>query len=345
MQKDVKVKRIGVLTGGGDSSGINAVLHGICLEARNKGIDVVGILDGWKGLIEGAYMPLSFEKTVTYVNTAGTILGTSRTNPYKIEKTAEIIEQIKSQKLDGIIAIGGNDTLSVASRLADDFGLNIVGIPQTIDNDVPGTDYCVGFDTAVHNAVEAIHNVRATCDSHKEDIVVEVMGRDSGWIAAVAGLTAGAEFVFVPEMNFDANLLVDKLKARHAQGFLSNIIVIAEGVTEFAHAKIESGVDAFGNKMLSGIGFGLRDYLQEKLGKKTRAIVLSYIQRGGRPTSYEVFMDLNFGRTAVNLLVDGKTNLMVAYKQGTLQPVDLKLARGKQPVREDILKMVKELTL
>jgi gluconokinase len=247
--------------------------------------------------------------------------------------------------LEGIIAIGGNDTLSVASRLADDFGLNIVGIPQTIDNDVPGTDYCVGFDTAVHNAVEAIHNVRATCDSHKEDIVVEVMGRDSGWIAAVAGLTAGAEFVFVPEMNFDANLLVDKLKARHAQGFLSNIIVIAEGVTEFAHAKIESGVDAFGNKMLSGIGFGLRDYLQEKLGKKTRAIVLSYIQRGGRPTSYEVFMDLNFGRTAVNLLVDGKTNLMVAYKQGTLQPVDLKLARGKQPVREDILKMVKELTL
>lgn len=345
MQKEGRTRKIGVLTGGGDSSGINAVFHGICLEARNKGIEVIGFLDGWHGVIEGKFMPLSSEKTVTVVNQSGTILGTSRTNPYKIEKIAEIKKQMKGLNLDGLIAIGGNDTLTVASRLADDLQLNIIGIPQTIDNDVPGTDYCVGFDTAVKNAVEAIHNVRATCNSHKEDIVVEVMGRDSGWIAAVAGLTAGAEFIFVPELSFDADLLVEKLKLRHEQGFLSNVIVIAEGVREFDHTKIDSGVDAFGNAMLGGIGFSLRDYIQTKLNKKSRAIVLSYIQRGGMPSSYEVFMDLKFGQTAVKLLAQGKSNLMVAYSSGIFQPVKLSLACGKQPVKAEILQMVKELTL
>lgn len=345
MQPESAIKRIGVLTGGGDSSGINAVLHGICLEARRKGIEVLGFLEGWHGVIEGEYIPLSVEKTIREVTQSGTVLGTSRTNPYKLQKTLEIADTIRRLSLDGLIAIGGNDTLTVASKLANDLKLNIIGIPQTIDNDVPGSEYCVGFDTAVHNVVEAIHNVRATCNSHKEDIVVEVMGRDSGWIAAVAGLTAGAEFIFVPEVDFDVDALVNKLQKRHEQGFFSNVIVIAEGIKGFDHTKIDAGVDSFGNVMLAGIGFSLRNYIQDKLNKKTRAIVLSYIQRGGSPTSHEVYMDLNFGQTALKLLCTGKSNLMVAYTNGSFQPVALSLACGKQEVKPEILSMVKELTI
>lgn len=346
MSSDSTVKKIGVLTGGGDSSGINAVLHGICLEARRLGIEVVGFREGWRGLIEGSYTPLSFDMTIKEVDRSGTILKTSRTNPYRIASAqGKIAKTIKELKLDGLIAIGGNDTLTVASNLYDDLKIPVVGIPQTIDNDVPGTEYCVGFDTAVHNVVEAIRNVRATCDSHQEDIVVEVMGRQSGWIAAVAGLTAGAEFILLPELSFDSQKLVDVLKERHANGFYSNVIVVAEGVKGIDHTKIEAGTDAFGNVMLAGIGLGLRDYLQDKLNKKTRAIVLSYIQRGGRPTSYEVFTALGFGRSAVKALFEGKTDLMIAFRDGTLRPVSLSLAQGTRKVDAELVEMVKELTL
>lgn len=346
MEFKSSTKRIGVLTGGGDSSGINAVLHGICLEARRLDIEVIGFLDGWKGIIEKDYQQISHKDTIKEVNRSGTILGTSRTNPYQKEGLVEKIAlSIKELNLDGLVAIGGNDTLTVASKLSDDLGIRVIGIPQTIDNDVPGTEYCVGFDTAVHNVVEAIHNVRATSQSHKEDIVVEVMGRDSGWIAAVAGLTAGAEFVFLPETQFETDKLIEGLKKRHKEGFLCNVIVVAEGIKGFDHTKIDKGVDSFGNVMLAGIGLGLRDYIQEKVGRKTRAIVLSYIQRGGVPTSYEVFMDLNYGRKAVKYLVEGQTDIMVAYVDGKYQSVPLSLACGKREVSQEIIDMVSELTL
>lgn len=340
------VRKIGVLTGGGDSSGINAVLHGLCLEARRMNLEVIGFKDGWRGLIDGDYEPLSFARTIKEVDRSGTILGTSRTNPYKKTGDKNRIEYaVKALELDGLIAIGGNDTLTVASNIANDLDLKVIGIPQTIDNDVPGTEYCVGFDTSVHNVVEAIRNVRATCDSHHEDIVVEVMGRESGWLAAIAGLTAGAEFILLPEIPLDIEKLLLALKRRHDGGFRSNVIVVAEGVKGFAHRKIDAGTDAFGNVMLAGIGLGLRDYIQDKLNTKTRAIVLSYIQRGGTPTTSEVFKDLAFGRQAVKLLTEGKSNLMVAYKNGHLEPVDLSLACGKENVTPEILEMVSELTL
>lgn len=345
MKPQSSLKKIGVLTGGGDSSGINAVLHGICLEARQAEIEVIGFIDGWAGVLGKNYLPLSLEKTFSVVNNSGTILGTSRTNPYKQKGQVQVIaKNVKDLALDGLITIGGNDTLTVASKIANDLELKVVGIPQTIDNDVPQTDYCVGFNTSIHNVVAAINNVRATCQSHKEDIVVEVMGRESGWIAAVAGLTASSEFILLPEMSFDVLNLVKKLKLRHEQGFNSNVIVVAEGVKGFDHHKIEAGTDAFGNVMLAGIGLSLRDYLQDKLQKKTRAIVLSYIQRGGVPTAYEVFMALSFGRKAIKLLQEGQNNLMVAYKDGCLKPVPLALACGTKGVSPEVIAMVREMT-
>ncbi len=345
MNPQSSLQKIGVLTGGGDSSGINALLHGICLEARQMEVEVIGFIDGWKGVLGNNYVPLSLTRTFSEVNSSGTILGTSRTNPYRQKGQVRVIAQnVKDLDLDGLIVIGGNDTLTVASKIANDLELKVVGIPQTIDNDVPATDYCVGFNTAVHNVVASINNVRATCQSHKEDIVVEVMGRESGWIAGVAGLTASSEFILLPEMSFAIQNLVEKLKLRHQQGFNSNVIVVAEGVKGFDHRKIEAGTDAFGNVMLAGIGLSLRDYLQDKLQRKTRAIVLSYIQRGGIPTAYEVFMALGFGRKAIKLLFEGQSNLMVAYSNGCFKPEPLASACGIKGVTPELIAMVREMT-
>jgi 6-phosphofructokinase 1 len=310
--------RIGVLTGGGDCPGLNAVIRAVVRKGVGTyGHEFIGFRDGWRGPLEGDTRPLGLADVRHILARGGTILGSSRTNPYKVDGGLERIrENLGGLGVDAMIAIGGEDTLGVAKRLTDD-GVPVVGVPKTIDNDLGATDYTFGFDTAVMIATEAIDRLHTTADSHHRALVVEVMGRHAGWIALHSGLAGGANVILVPERPFDVAEVV-----KHVQASLeaenAALVVVAEGAVPAEGAEVlHSGeLDAFGHVRLGGIGQWLAGEIEERTGRETRAVVLGHVQRGGTPTSYDRVLATRFGLHAIDAAHEADWGKMVAL-QGT----------------------------
>ena len=309
--------RVGVLTGGGDCPGLNAVIRAVV----RKGVgvhhfDFVGYRDGWKGPLEGLTMELGIDQVRGILPRGGTILGSSRTNPFKIDGGVELIQQNLSRDgVDALIAIGGEDTLGVATKLAD-LGVNVVGVPKTIDNDLSGTDFTFGFDTAVNIASEAIDRLHTTAESHHRALVVELMGRHAGWIALHAGMSGGANVVLIPEVPFDIEEVCDLVRKRFDTHY-SPIIVVAEGAVprEGGDMTLVSGdVDAFGHVRLGGIGERLAAEIEQRTGAEARAVVLGHVQRGGTPTAFDRWLATRFGLHAVDAVAANDFGTMVALR-------------------------------
>ncbi|MDT8914220.1 6-phosphofructokinase [Amycolatopsis sp. PS_44_ISF1] len=323
--------RVGVLTGGGDCPGLNAVIRAVV----RKGIEVhgwefVGFRNGWQGPITGDSRPLGLDDVEDILTRGGTILRSSRTNPYKVEGGVDKIKAVLAeQQIDALIAIGGEDTLGVAKRLTDD-GIGVVGVPKTIDNDLGATDYTFGFDTAVAIATEAIDRLHTTAESHHRALVVEVMGRHAGWIALHSGLAGGASVILVPEREFSVDQVVEWVERRFEREY-APIIVVAEGaLPEGGKEKLLTGEkDAFGHVRLGGIGTWLADEIAHRTGKESRAVVLGHVQRGGTPTAYDRVLATRFGLHAVDAVADGDFGVMVALKGTDIARVKLSEATAE----------------
>jgi len=325
--------RVGILSGGGDAPGLNAVIRAVVRKGiNNYGYEIVGIKDGWHGLLENEFMPLDLESTSGILPRGGSILGTSRTNPFKQEKEPEkILKNARTAGLDAVVAVGGDDTLSVAFRLGE-LGLKCVGVPKTIDNDLCGTDYTFGFNTAVSIATEAIDRLHTTAESHHRVMIVEVMGRYTGWIALEAGLAGGADAILVPEKPFDIEEICNYIKLRQQRGRNFSIVVVAEG------AKPKSGketvcsqdVDQFGNTRLGGVGYYLEKEIEKCMGVETRGVVLGHLQRGGSPTAFDRILATRFGIGAIDLVHEKKFGYMVAIQGNKIVSVPLKDVIGKR---------------
>ena len=323
--------RIGVLTGGGDCPGLNAVIRAVVRKGiKEYGSEFVGFRDGWKGPLEGLTMPLDLSTTRGILPRGGTILGSSRTNPFKIDGGVEKIkENLASMGIDALVAIGGEDTLGVATKL-DSLGVKVVGVPKTIDNDLNNTDYTFGFDTSVNIAVEAIDRLHTTADSHHRALVVEVMGRHAGWIALHAGIAGGASVVLIPEVKFSTDKVAAWVNSRFADGF-APIIVIAEGaIPQDGDMKVkDQTLDSFGHVKLSGIGDWLAQEIEAKTGKETRTVVLGHIQRGGSPTAFDRVLSTRFGLAAITAAHNGDWGKMVALHGTKIETVPLASATGE----------------
>jgi len=317
--------RIGVLTGGGDCPGLNGVIRAVVRKGvKEYGYEFVGLRDGWKGPLEGLTMPLTLENTRGILPKGGTILGSSRTNPFKIENGVERIkENLAKLGIDALVAIGGEDTLGVATKL-DALGVKVVGAPKTIDNDLNNTDYTFGFDTSVNIAMEAIDRLHTTAESHHRPLVVEVMGRHAGWIALHAGIAGGAAAILIPEVKFSVEKVCNWVESRFADGF-APIIVIAEGaIPQDGDMKVkDQTLDAFGHVKLSGIGDWLASEIEEKTGRETRCTVLGHIQRGGSPTAFDRVLSTRFGLSAISAIHEGDFGKMVALHGTNIARVPL----------------------
>ncbi len=323
--------RVGVLTGGGDCPGLNAVIRAVVRKGIEvHGWDFVGFRNGWKGPLTGDSRPLGLPEVEDILTRGGTILRSSRTNPYKVEGGVEQIKKVLAEQgVDALIAIGGEDTLGVAKRLTDD-GIGVVGVPKTIDNDLGSTDYTFGFDTAVSIATEAIDRLHTTAESHHRALVVEVMGRHAGWIALHSGLAGGASVILVPERAFNVDQVVSWVERRFEKEF-APIIVVAEGaLPEGGEEKLLTGEkDAFGHVRLGGIGTWLADEIANRTGKESRAVVLGHVQRGGTPTAYDRVLATRFGLHAVDAVADGDFGVMVALKGTDIVRVKLSEATAE----------------
>jgi 6-phosphofructokinase 1 len=319
--------RIGVLTGGGDCPGLNAAIRAIV----RRGIDVhghaiVGFLDGWRGPIEGVCEDISVESTRGILPRGGTILRSSRTNPFKREDGPEAIRAtFESLRVDGLIAIGGEDTLGAAARLHGDHGLPVMGVPKTIDNDLGGTDMTFGFDTAVQIATEAIDRLHTTAESHNRVMIVEVMGRHAGWIALHSGLAGGADVILIPERPFDIEEVCRLIQRRHSRGRYFSIVVVAEGAVprEGTMEVMDGGEDEFGHARLGGIGQRLEREIEERTGFESRATVLGHIQRGGTPTAFDRVLATRLGVAAADAANDGSWGMMPALRGSRIELVPL----------------------
>jgi len=314
--------KVGILTGGGDCPGLNAVIRAIVRKGiLNYGYAVLGIYKGWKGLIdEDLIKPLSLGDVSGILHRGGTILRSSRTNPFKVENGVELIKSnLKRHDINALIAIGGEDTLGVAAKLHEQ-GINVVGVPKTIDNDVMGTERTFGFDTALNVATEAIDRVHTTAEAHNRVMVVEVMGRHAGWIAIESGIAGGADMILFPEKITYVDEICELLKRRHSRGKDFSIVVVAEGakLKLSKESNVEEEVtqdqklDAFGHVRLGGIGNKLADLIEDGTGYETRAIILGYIQRGGTPTAYDRVLATRFGVHAIDYVRQGKFGQMVS---------------------------------
>jgi len=322
------VLRIGVLTGGGDCPGLNAVIRAIVKRSEKYGFEVVGVKHGWAGMLEREAVPLRYDDVADLLKTGGTILKTSRTNPMKRAGGPEtILENMKKMGLDALIAIGGEDTLGAANQLAKR-GLKVVGVPKTIDNDLSATDVTFGFDTAVNIATEAIDRIVDTARSHDRVMVVEVMGRHVGWITIYAGMAGGADLILIPEEPFDIEEVADFVKRRMAEG-KATVVVVAEGATMKNVKGLiaqDKRLDEFGHVRLGGIGQFLAEEIEKRTGAQTRATVLGYILRGGSPSTYDRVLATRFGVAAVDLVKDGKFGMMVSLRGTKIVPVELEKA-------------------
>jgi 6-phosphofructokinase 1 len=323
-------KRIAVLTGGGDCPGINPVIRAVVRKALREGYTVLGVKNGWKGLIEKNIQELDLNSVSGILPRGGTILGTSRTNPFKNEADLKKLNaNFKALKIDALIAIGGEDTLGVAFKLFKE-GLNIVGVPKTIDNDISATDRTFGFDTAVNIATEAIDRIHTTAESHHRVMVVEVMGRHSGWIALEAGIAGGADVILLPEFPIDIEEVSALLKRRHQRGKTFSIVVIAEGARfkEGNEVLQEKELDAFGHVRLGGIGQILGKEIEQRTKFETRVTVLGHIQRGGSPTAFDRVLATRYGVKAMELVIGKRFGQMASLQGNQIVAVSLEKAVG-----------------
>ncbi len=324
--------RVGVLTGGGDCPGLNAVIRAVVRKGVGvHGFDFVGYRDGWKGPLEGLTMDLGVPQVRGILPRGGTILGSSRTNPFKIEGGVERIhDNLARDGVDALVAIGGEDTLGVATKLAD-LGVDVVGVPKTIDNDLSGTDFTFGFDTAVNIASEAIDRLHTTAESHHRVLVVEVMGRHAGWIALHSGMSGGANVVLIPEQPFDIETVCELVQKRFRTQY-APIIVVAEGAVprEGGDMTLVSGEkDAFGHVRLGGIGDRLASEIEQRTGAEARAVVLGHVQRGGTPTAFDRWLATRFGLHAVDAVAEKDFGKMVALRGADIIRVPLLEGTGE----------------
>jgi ATP-dependent phosphofructokinase / diphosphate-dependent phosphofructokinase len=307
--------RIGILTGGGDCPGLNAVIRAIVRKGVRCGDEVVGFRDGWRGVLEGDTVLMNLAAVRGILPRGGTVLGTSRTNPYALEGGADrVLATLERLRVDALIPIGGEDTLGVATKLAE-AGVRVVGVPKTIDNDLDATDYTFGFDTALGVATEAIDRLHTTGDSHHRTLVVEVMGRHAGWIALHAGMAGGATVVLIPEQPFDVDAVVEHCQRRFDSGY-SPIVVVSEGAKPKNGDLVTSTgeKDAFGHVRLGGIGTALASLIEQRTGRESRAVVLGHIQRGGTPSPFDRVLATRFGLAALDAVHAGETGIMVALR-------------------------------
>ncbi len=325
-----RTKTFGVLTGGGDCPGLNAVLVGVVRKAASLNHKVIGIKRGWAGMIEKDVMPLDQEAVSGITHRGGTVLLTSRTNPCKSEKDMQTVkDNYKALGLDGLICVGGDDTLGAAYKLFQQ-GINTIGVPKTIDNDLAGTDRTFGFDTAVNIAMDAIDRLHTTAESHNRTLVVELMGRHAGWIALYAGLAGGADVIMIPEVVMTMDEVCEILKRRHARGRNFSIVAVAEGAAVGGDLVTKDVPrDEFGHVRLGGLGEIIAKEIEKRTGFETRTVVLGHLQRGGSPTAYDRFLGLWFGVKAMELADQGQFGKMVSLRGTEFLAVDLKDAVDK----------------
>jgi len=324
--------RIGILTGGGDCPGLNAVIRAVVRRALMLNYEVYGIKNGWLGLVKGNVEPLDLMKVSGILPRGGTILGTSRTNPLKKEEDKKaLLANMEKLGLDYLIAIGGEDTLGVARQLAAE-GVKVVGVPKTIDNDVEGTDQTFGFDTAVTIVTEAIDRLHTTAESHQRVMVVEVMGRHTGWIAVVGGLAGGADCILIPEHPMSIDEICEIIQKRHTRGRVFSIVVVAEGFKLEGVEEVvtkDQKLDQFGHVHLGGVGEVIANEIEKRTGYETRVTVLGHVQRGGSPTAFDRVLGTRYGVKAVDLIHEGKYGSMVCLRGNKIEDIPLKDAMTK----------------
>jgi ATP-dependent phosphofructokinase / diphosphate-dependent phosphofructokinase len=323
--------KVGMLTGGGDCPGLNAVIRAVGRRVMTRGGDVVGVLEGWKGLVEGLFEPLGPREISGLLPRGGTILGTTRTNPYKLDGGLEkVLANFERGGFDALVAVGGEDTLGVAAQLHEEHDFPVVGVPKTIDNDLSATDYTFGFDTAVWIATEAIDRLHTTAESHNRVMVVEVMGRHTGWIAVASGIAGGADMILIPEQPVSIEDACKELRRRHERGKDFSIVVVSEGY-ELEGLSDADEVDQFGHVRLSerGVGAALAREIEARTGYETRVTVLGHVQRGGSPTPRDRILATRYGLKAADLVEEGKFGRMAALQGDDIVDVPLKDATAK----------------
>ena len=328
--------RIGVLTGGGDCPGLNAVIRAVGRRSFSHGHEVLGIRAGWKGLVEGLIQPLGPREISGILPRGGTIIGTSRTNPFKTNSVDRVLANFREASLDALVAIGGEDTLGVAARLHREEGFPVVGVPKTIDNDLAATDYTFGFDTAVTIATEAIDRLHTTAESHNRVMVVEVMGRHTGWIAVMSGIAGGADVILIPEQPITVEHACSEIRRRHERGLDFSIVVVSEGY-ELTYDSGERRLvgeqaretDQFGHVKLGGVGGELAREIEERTGFETRVTVLGHVQRGGSPTPRDRVLATRYGLKAADLVEEGRFGRMAALHGDDVVDVSLEEATAK----------------
>jgi 6-phosphofructokinase 1 len=324
-------KTIGILTGGGDCPGLNAVIRAVVRASDDEGWDCVGVLEGWRGLVEGKFTDLGPKEVSGILPRGGTIIGTTRTNPFKVDGGVEkVLQNFRDRELNALVAIGGEDTLGVATRLYQEHQLPVIGVPKTIDNDLSGTDYTFGFDTAVTIATEAIDRLHTTAESHNRVMVVEVMGRHAGWIAVMSGIAGGADMILIPEEPVDYDVVAEAIRKRHARGKNFSIVVISEGC-ELPGVEDAGELDQFGHVNLSkrGVGELLSREIENRTGFETRVTVLGHVQRGGSPTPRDRVLATRFGLKAAALAQSGEFGQMAALRGDDVVAVPLEEATAQ----------------
>jgi len=338
--------KIGVLTSGGDCPGLNAVIRAITRKGDQEGYEIIGILNGWKGLFDESYMKLDLKSVAGIVNRGGTILGTSRFGPFQQDNGAEILQhKVARAEFDALIAIGGEGSMHIALQ-CHELGINVVGVPKTIDNDLNGTDYTFGFDTAVQIATDAIDRLHTTAESHHRVMILEVMGRHAGWIALYSGIAGGADAIVIPEKKVMIDDVCEVLKSRYKRGKLFSIIVVAEGA-EYLLEELqidEEGrkKDEFGRARLGGISYYLANEIEKRTGFDTRTTILGHVQRGGVPTAFDRVLGTRFGIYAVEMVTEKKFGRMCALQGADIVDIPIKKAISKlKTVELDIYKAAK----
>jgi ATP-dependent phosphofructokinase / diphosphate-dependent phosphofructokinase len=335
--------RIGILTGGGDCPGLNAVIRAVTRRSLDRGSEMIGVREGWRGMTDRLFQPLDYRAISGLLPRGGTILGTSRTNPFKTEGGVQkVLETLKAESFDALVAVGGEDTLGVAARLYAEHAFPVVGVPKTIDNDLSGTDYTFGFDTAVSIATEAIDRLHTTAESHNRVMVVEVMGRHTGWIAVMSGIAGGADAILIPERPITVEAACGELQRRHERGKDFSIVVVSEGYEltyesgEQRAVTQEAETDQFGHVRLGGVGEALARDIEERTGYETRVTVLGHVQRGGSPTPRDRVLATRFGLKAADLVEAGRFGRMAALHGDAIVDVALEDAtRQLKTVPED----------
>lgn len=344
--------KVALLTGGGDCPGLNAVIRAVVRTIHNAGGESIGFLEGWRGAIQGNYVPLKAQETDEIIARGGTILGSSRTNPYKKkeESVPQLLENFKKLGLSALVAIGGDDTLGVARRLYEEEQLPVVGVPKTIDNDLSCTDFTFGFDTSINIVMEAVDRLRTTAESHRRVMVIETMGRHAGWIACFAGIATAADFTLIPEMEVDVEKMCEVLRQRRAAGKPYGLIIVSEGarLPQEGIVTHDAELDDFGHVKLGGIGDTIADLIQRRTGIETRAVTLGHLQRGGPPSAYDRVLGTRLGIHAARLVINGQFGQMVALRGlkivaytlaeavGTMRTLDLEFMREAEEFYKNV---------